>query len=158
MVVETSDLFLQKPIVAFFWKLPISFQPIAEWFEKHKGYTIRETKNQEDLVFWIKNKLLKVVVIGVNSLEEAKELKQFLDFKISIELRRELELIYVCPEAETLDPKKTFLWSANLILNPQHLKEFETVYNKSLSYWEEVYNYFKRIQNYLFEKNLERWL
>ncbi|AIH03665.1 MAG: Uncharacterized protein XD42_0049 [Thermodesulfobacterium sp. 37_54] len=155
MRVDVSDLFLQKLVVGFFWKLSDSFSPIAEWFEVNKDYVVREIKDKEDLIFLIKNRLLKVLVIGVNSLEEAYEIKQFLDFKISVELRRELEVIYVSPQVQTLDPKTTFLWSANLVLNPQHLSEFSTIYTKGLSYWEDLYKHFKKTQKYFFEKSLE---
>ncbi|WP_028841823.1 hypothetical protein [Thermodesulfobacterium hveragerdense] len=158
MRVDSSDLFLQKLVVGFFWKLSNSFNPIADWFKVNKDYVVREIKDKEDLVFLIKNRLLKVLVIGVNSLEEVYEIKQFLDFKISVELRRELELIYVSPQVETLDPKTTFLWSANLVLNPQHLSEFSTIYTKSLSYWEDLYKHFKKAKEYFFEKTLERYL
>lgn len=158
MIVDPSDLFLPKLVVGFFWKLSDSFNSIAEWFKVNKDYVVREIQDKEELIFFIKNRLLKVLVIGVNSLEEAYEIKQFLDFKLSVEQRRELELIYVSPQVETLDPKTTFLWSANLVLNPQHLSEFSTIYTKGLSYWEALYKHFKKAKEYIFEKSLERYL
>ena len=68
---------------------------------------------------------------------------KFLNEKFPIEKRREIFLIYILPKAKTLDPKETFLLSANLVISEEHLSDFERIYKRAFQYWSILYKDFK---------------
>ncbi|PMP67070.1 MAG: hypothetical protein C0190_03980 [Thermodesulfobacterium geofontis] len=146
MSVEYRDYLIQKPLCLIYWNLNSPYNI----FEKHfsKDFEIREIKNLDDLSYWCKIALVKAVIFGVKDLEEIKEMTKFLNEKLPIGKRRKMFLIYVLPEAKTLDPKETFLLSANLVVSEDHLSDFERIYQRAYQYWSDLYKDF----HFAFEK------
>lgn len=152
---DYKELIIEKPLVVSFWKLPISPDPIFNYF-KNKGFEIKEITEKETLIkLSFLQDMLKVVIIAVDNDQMIKELKEFLDFKLPIEVRRKLEVIYVLPEVITLDPLKTFLLSANLIINPKDVTDFDKIYEKAKNYWSNFYKYYFYTKEYFFRKEFE---
>lgn len=149
-----EDLLTDKSLMGIFWKLSISPEPILHYFE-NKGFEIKIITEKEDLVkLTFLRGVLKVLVIGINELKVAKDLKNFLDFKLPIELRRDFEIIYVLPEVASLDPLKTFLLSANLLINQNDLPNFENIYTKAKIYWNNHYRHYHQVREYLLKREL----
>lgn len=149
-----KDLLTDKPVMGIFWKLHISPKPILSYFE-NKGFEITVITEKEDLIkiTFLRGTLI-VLVIGVEELEVAQDLKNFLDFKLPIELRRDLEIIYVLPGVNSLDPLRTFLLSANLVINSDDLINFENVYTKAKIYWNNLYRYYRQVKEHLLKGEL----
>ncbi len=136
-----QDYLIEKPLCLVYWNLNTSFDTLRNYFLN--DFEIKEIKGLEDLIYWSRIASLKMIIIGVKDLEEVKELTNFLNEKFPITKRRELFLIYVLPEIKTLDPKETFLLSANLVISESHLSDFEKIYQKAHQYWTNLYKDFK---------------
>ena len=138
---EYQDYLIEKPLCLIYCNLDSNFDIIKKHL--YENFEIREIKNLGDLIYWCKIALVSMVIIGAKKLEEIKELGEFLNEKLSVEKRREIFLIYILPETKTLDPKKTFLLSANLVISEDHIFDFERVYQKASQYWSSLYKDFK---------------
>lgn len=149
-----KDLLTDKPVMGIFWRLHISPKPILDYFE-NKEFEIKVVTEREDLVrIAFLQGVLRVLVMGVEELEVVKDFKNFLDFKLPIDLRRNFEIIYVLPGVTSLDPLKTFLLSANLVINSDDLTNFENIYTKARTYWNNLYRYYHQIKEYFLKKEL----
>jgi hypothetical protein len=138
---EYRDYLIEKPLCLIYWSLETPYDVIENYFSEN--FEIKKIKSFEDLMYWCKMSPVKVVVLGVKDLKETKEISDFINEKIPISKRREVFLIYVLPKAKTLDPKETFLLSANLVVSEEHLSDFERIYQKAFNYWSQLYKDFK---------------
>jgi hypothetical protein len=143
MKLEYQDYLIQKPLGLIYWNLNSTYDILEKYFAK--DFEIKEIKTLDDLNYWCKIAEVKIVILGVKNLEEIKEMIKFLNEKLPIYKRREIFLIYVLPKAKTLEPKETFLLSANLIISEEHLSNFERIYERAFQYWFDLYKDFKRI-------------
>jgi len=139
-----QDYLIEKPLCLIFWKLSSDVNSIIKFFQEEKDFEVREIKSIDDLIYWLKIAEAKIILLGINSLEEAKEIKDYIDKKLPIEKRRDIIVIYILPEVNTLNPKETFLLSANLVISEKHLSEFPKIYEKASHYWEILYKDFKK--------------
>uniref|UniRef100_A0A7V4JQZ4 Uncharacterized protein n=1 Tax=Thermodesulfobacterium geofontis TaxID=1295609 RepID=A0A7V4JQZ4_9BACT len=142
-MIEYQDYLIQKPLSLIYWNLNSTSDILEKYFSK--DFEIREIKTLDDLSYWCKVAEVKVVILGIKDLEEVKEVIKFLNEKLPIYRRREIFLIYVLPKAKTLEPKETFLLSANLVVSEEHLSNFERIYEKAFQYWSDLYKNFKLI-------------
>ena len=143
MNLEYQDYLIHKPLSLIYWNLNSTFDVLENYFSK--DFEIRAIKTLDDLSYWCKVAEVKVVILGVKDLEEVKEVIKFLNEKLPIYKRREIFLIYVLPKAKTLEPKETFLLSANLVVSEEHLSDFEKIYEKAFQYWSDLYKNFKLV-------------
>lgn len=141
MSAEYRDYLIQKPLCLIYWSLNSSYNILEKNFSE--DFEIREIKSLEDLIYWCKVAFVKLIILGVKDLEEIKEIAKFLNEKLPIGKRREIFLIYVLPSAKTLEPRETFLLSANLVISEDHLSDFERIYQKAFQYWSELYKNFQ---------------
>ncbi|MCD6489619.1 MAG: hypothetical protein J7K20_02695 [Thermodesulfobacterium sp.] len=138
---EYQDYLIEKPLCLIYCNLDSNFDIIKKHL--YENFEIKEIKNLEDLIYWCKIAPVSMVIIGAKKLEEIKELGEFLNEKLPVEKRREIFLIYILPKTKTLDPKETFLLSANLVISEDHISDFKRVYQKASQYWSSLYKDFK---------------
>ena len=136
-----QDYLIEKALCLIYWDLNSSLDILKNRFSE--DFEIREIKTLEDLIYWCKIALVKIIIFGIKDLEKIKDLIKFLNEKFPIEKRREIFLIYILPKAKTLDPKETFLLSANLVISEEHLSDFERIYKRAFQYWSILYKNFK---------------
>lgn len=142
-MIEYQDYLIQKPLCLIYWNLNSNYDILKNYFSK--DFEIRQINTINDLNYWCKVAEVKVLIFGVKDLEEIKEMVKFINEKLPIYRRREIFLIYVLPKAKTLEPKETFLLSANLVVSEEHLSNFERIYEKAFQYWSELYKDFKQV-------------
>jgi len=150
--IEYRDYLIEKPLCLIYWNLSLPFDNLINYFSK--DFEIREIKSFEDLMYWCKIALIKVVILGAQKLEEIEDFSRYLNEKMPISKRREIFLIYVLPNAKTLDPRETFLLSANLVLSEKHLSDFEKIYQRALQYWTQLYKDFKSTYERLLKEEI----
>ena len=138
---EYQDYLIEKSLCLIYWDLNASLGILKNYFSE--DFEIREIKTLEDLIYWCKIALVKIIIFGIKDLEKIKDLVKFLNEKLPIEKRREIFLIYILPKTKTLDPKETFLLSANLVVSEEHLSDFERIYQRAFQYWSILYKDFK---------------
>lgn len=136
-----QDYLVQKPLCLIYWDLNSTYYILEKYFSE--DFEIREIKSLDELAYWCKIALVKIVILGVKDLEKIKDMTNFLNEKIPIGKRREIFLIYVLPKVKTLEPKETFLLSANLVISEEHFSDFERIYEKAFQYWSNLYQDFK---------------
>ncbi len=139
-----EDYLITKPLCLIFWKLDSSPEEMLNFFKEKKKFEVKKIEHVKDLEYWLKISKIESIILGVKNPEEAKEIHEYVNKKLPMEKRREMKLIYVLPEVNTLDPKKTFLLSANLIVDEKHLKDIEKIYEKAEDYWEFLYKDYKK--------------
>jgi len=150
--IEYRDYLIGKPLCLIYWNLSSPFDNLINYFSE--DFEIREIKSFEDLMYWCKIALVKVVILGAQKLEEIEDFSRYLNEKIPISKRREIFLIYVLPNAKTLDPKETFLLSGNLVLSEKHLSDFEKIYQRAFQYWTQLYKDFKSTYERLLKEEI----
>ncbi len=147
MNLELQDLLIDKPVCLIVWKLEVFLDKISQYFSQN-NFEIKIIKNESELEAWLKAEIVKIIILAAESLEELKKFKALID-KLSIKKRRQIFVIYILSSEKTLDPKKTFLLSANLLVNKKDLELFDKIYSKALLYWEVLYKYYyKALENY----------
>lgn len=147
MTLELKDLLIDKPLCLIYWQLNTPLERISQYFFQN-NFEVRVFKNKSELETWLKLEVVKVVICAGNSLEEVQDFKILLD-TLPIERRRKIFVTYIFPSENTLDPKKTFLLSANLLISEKDLEFFEKIYSKASLYWEMLYkNYYKALESF----------
>ncbi|WP_038057119.1 hypothetical protein [Thermodesulfobacterium hydrogeniphilum] len=146
-----KDYLIEKPLCLILWNLDSSPDSIIDFFKNKKDLEIKEIKNTENLEYWLKISRVENIILGIKNLEEGKDIQEYINKKLPMEKRREIKLIYILPEAKTLDPKETFLLSANLVVSEKHLSDIEKIYERAEQYWIFLYKDYKRA----FSKYLE---
>ncbi len=139
-----KNYLIEKPLCLIFWNLDSSPDSVIDFFKNKKEFEVKEIKNIEDLEYWLKISRIENIVLGIKNLEEGKDIQEYINKKLPMERRREIKLIYVLPEAKTLDPKETFLLSANLVVSEKHLSDIEKIYERAKNYWDFLYKDYKK--------------
>ncbi|MCS7279892.1 MAG: hypothetical protein NZ530_07560 [Thermodesulfobacteriaceae bacterium] len=147
MTLELKDLLIDKPVCLIYWELKTPLESVSQYFFQN-NFEVKILKDKSELEAWLKLEMVKVVICAGNGLEEVQDLKTLLD-TLPIEKRRKIFVIYIFPSENTLDPEKTFLLSANLLISEKDLEFFEKIYSKASLYWEILYrNYYKALESF----------
>jgi hypothetical protein len=151
MTLELKDLLLEKPVTLILWELDSKPDPI---FQALQGETeIRSISSIEEFLEWIKMVDVRYFIVGVKTLDKLKEAKTILD-GIVIEKRRNIFIVFISPNLNTMDMKEMFLFSVNLILNEKDIKDFEKILSKAKAYWEHLYKPYFTTLNKLLEGSI----
>ncbi|MGC9016615.1 MAG: hypothetical protein ACP5JQ_00315 [Caldimicrobium sp.] len=149
MKFQLEDLLLEKPVSLIYWELEGEFKNFFSFLEGETELKILENLNE--FYQWFTVLEIRNFMAGVKKAEKIKEINQLLE-KLPIEKRREIFIIYISPEVETLDTKGSFLYSANLLVNERDLKDMERIYSKAKTYWVNLYKpYFQAMAKFLEE-------
>ncbi len=149
MKLQLEDLLLEKPVSLIYWELEGEFKKFFSFLEGETELKVLENLNE--FYQWFNALEVKNFMAGVKKAEKIKEINQLLE-KLPIERRREIFIIYISPEVETLDTKGSFLYSANLLVNERDLKDMERIYSKAKTYWVNLYKpYFQAMAKFLEE-------
>lgn len=147
MTLELKDLLIEKPVCLIVWTLKDSFKQIYQYFLEN-GFEIKVIESEPELEAWLKVEMVRVIILAGETLEEIKDFKIQID-RLPIERRRQIFLIYILSSEKTLDPERTFLLSANLLINKKDLEFFKKIYSKASLYWEILYkNYYKVLERF----------
>ncbi|MGC8965237.1 MAG: hypothetical protein ACP5KO_00300 [Caldimicrobium sp.] len=150
MKFQLEDLLLEKPVSLIYWELEGEFKNFFSFLEGETELKILENLNE--FYQWFTVLEIRNFMAGVKKAEKIKEINQLLE-KLPIEKRREIFIIYISPEVETLDTKGSFLYSANLLVNERDLKDMERIYSKAKTYWVNLYKpYFQAMAKFLEEE------
>ncbi|MGB9760908.1 MAG: hypothetical protein ACPLWD_00235 [Caldimicrobium thiodismutans] len=150
MKFQLEDLLLEKPVSLIYWELEGEFKNFFSFLEGETELKILENLNE--FYQWFTALEIRNFMAGVKKAEKIKEINQLLE-KLPIEKRREIFIIYISPEVETLDTKGSFLYSANLLVNERDLKDMERIYSKAKTYWVNLYKpYFQAMAKFLEEE------
>ncbi|PMP62691.1 MAG: hypothetical protein C0197_04100 [Caldimicrobium thiodismutans] len=150
MKFQLEDLLLEKPVSLIYWELEGEFKNFFSFLEGETELKILENLNE--FYQWFTVLEIRNFMAGVKKAEKIKEINQLLE-KLPIEKRREIFIIYISPEVETLDTKGSFLYSANLLVNERDLKDMERIYSKAKTYWVSLYKpYFQAMAKFLEEE------
>lgn len=140
MILDLKDLLLERPVTLCYWELAFPLGEVESFFNRETEWrTLSEIK---EISAWIKFAEIRNILIGVHSLERLKEAKELLD-TLPLEKRRNIFIVYITPFFHTLDPRESFIYGANLVVNEGDLKEFAKIYQKSKTYWDNLYNPFR---------------
>lgn len=152
MSLELKDLLLDRPLTLCYWELSSPLTPIEAFFKREDVSNAEASFNREtewrvlseirEISDWVKYAEIENIILGINSVERVKETKKLLD-TLPLEKRRNIFIVYITPFFHTLDPKESFIYGANLVVNEGDLKEFGKIYRKSKTYWENLYRPFK---------------
>ncbi|MGC8871422.1 MAG: hypothetical protein ACP5QC_00885 [Caldimicrobium sp.] len=149
MKLQLEDLLLEKPVSLIYWELEGEFKNFFSFLEGETELKVLENLNE--FYQWFTVLEIRNFMAGVKKAEKIKEINQLLE-KLPIEKRREIFIIYISPEVETLDTKGSFLYSANLLVNERDLKDMERIYSKAKTYWVNLYKpYFQAMAKFLEE-------
>ncbi|MGC9109436.1 MAG: hypothetical protein ACP5HI_04220 [Caldimicrobium sp.] len=149
MKFQLEDLLLEKPVSLIYWELEGEFKKFFSFLEGETELKVLENLNE--FYQWFSALEVRNFMAGVKKAEKIKEINQLLE-KLPIERRREIFIIYISPEVETLDTKGSFLYSANLLVNERDLKDMERIYSKAKTYWVNLYKpYFQAMAKFLEE-------
>lgn len=147
MSLELKDLLIDKPVCLIVWKLEVFLDKISQEFSQN-NFEVKVLKDESEMEAWLKVEMVKLIILAGENLEELQNFKNLID-NLPIERRRKIFVIYILPSEKTLDPERTFLLSANLLINKNDLELFDKIYSKALLYWEVLYkNYYKTLESY----------
>lgn len=139
MSLELKDILIERPITLCLWKSKADWQKIKNFFEKDTE--VKMISHPEEISKWITINEIHNIVVGLDDLQEMKEIKTYLDV-IPLERRRKLFVVLVSPKLHTLDPRESFIYSVNLVINTNDLDETARIFQKSKLYWENLYRDF----------------
>ncbi len=140
--VKLEDLLITKDVALIYWDLGHSKLPV-ETTLREEGFEVKEISGEEDLRYWLRILVPKVVVIGTENEDLAKRLEEGL-LIVPMEDYRGIFRVRVSSSFITLDPKEVFLSGTHLVCNPQDLEKFKEVYAKAKEYWQVLYAPFHR--------------
>lgn len=136
MSLELENLLIERPVTLCYWDLAFPSDGLKEFFEKETAW--KGVSSPQELLDWINYGDVKNLIVGTEDTERIRAFKQALE-SIDIEKRREIFFVIVSSRFRTLDPRESFVYSANLVVNPLDLAEFERIYSKARVYWERLY-------------------
>lgn len=137
MSLDLENLLLDRQVTICYWELGMSTDKLRDFFLKDTEW--RTITQLSEILTWINYGDVKNLIVGTEDTQRMAEAKQILE-KIPIEKRREIFFILISPQLHTLDPKEAFIYSANLVINPKDLGEFERIYSRAQIYWKRLYD------------------
>lgn len=143
------DYLIEKPVCLIFWDLPQGKNKIVDFFSTNTE--IKEIKNKEELLYWLKIGKVKIIILAVYNISDAKEIKETID-DLPAEKRREIFVIFISPEVKTLDPHSTFVFGVNLLLNINDVNFIDKIYKQATQYWEFLYRPYLKTYQKLMEE------